>query len=275
LTPKHDEIPKDKEQWLTAAHAHEQAGHYQDALLAIDQAILLDPADAWIYRDKGNRLYDLQHYGEALTAFEQALQLNPNDTDSANKKRDILILFDRYQPLTEEQVEPGKEPCIWRIVNIPAAEDICERILGVSLPLDHQIIVISYEGIHSINLDGSWYVQQDRSYPEGSNLYDWKQQLLRYHGEHYQILGLHGGQQLFQSKYNEQITIASHKQDRAGQRSTIQTVRVRGEKGDTLLEYSFEDLSGDWVSVSFSPDSKYIIIGAPYHLRVFQRCEGG
>src|SRR6266700_683593 len=57
---------------------------YQEALLAFEQAIQLDPNDAVIYNGKGLALSNLNRYGEALAAYEQAIRLDPNITTPYN-----------------------------------------------------------------------------------------------------------------------------------------------------------------------------------------------
>src|SRR5438034_5167240 len=68
---------KTKEQWLAEGLTHHKAGHYEQALKAFDQAMLIDPDYARAYRSKGDVLYDLKRYEEALAAYEQAIRLDP------------------------------------------------------------------------------------------------------------------------------------------------------------------------------------------------------
>src|SRR6185312_6417458 len=53
-------------------------GLFEEALVAYDQALRLDPQDAIVWRAKGYALYDLERLEEALAAFEQALE-EPQD----------------------------------------------------------------------------------------------------------------------------------------------------------------------------------------------------
>ncbi len=70
---------------------------YQEALLAFEQAIQLDPNDAVIYNGKGFALSKLNRYGEAIIAYEQSIRLNPNNADTYFNKGDALDELERYE----------------------------------------------------------------------------------------------------------------------------------------------------------------------------------
>ncbi|HYT44497.1 MAG TPA: TIR domain-containing protein, partial [Methylomirabilota bacterium] len=53
------------------------AKHYSEILDAYEQALQLDPTDAYTYILKGDILYDLERYEEALVAYNQAIRLDP------------------------------------------------------------------------------------------------------------------------------------------------------------------------------------------------------
>lgn len=52
--------------------------HYEEALVALDCALALDPNDADAWSNKGTELGSLGRYEEALTTFDRALALDPN-----------------------------------------------------------------------------------------------------------------------------------------------------------------------------------------------------
>lgn len=88
---------KTKEQWLAESLTHHRAGHYEQALKAFDQAMLIDPDYARAYRSKGDVLYDLKRYEEALVVYEQALRLDPNHARIHGNRGDILRHLRRYE----------------------------------------------------------------------------------------------------------------------------------------------------------------------------------
>ena len=122
---------KTKEQWLDEGNTLHNSGHYEEALVAYERALQLDPhyADAYdargdacsslnryqeafdafnraiqlnptyahAYEGKGHILYNRQRYQEALVAFERALQLDSSSVSAYNGKGDALYYLNRYQ----------------------------------------------------------------------------------------------------------------------------------------------------------------------------------
>lgn len=95
----------------TATYYHDKGAalssfqYYEQALVAYEQAILLDPSVANYYWGKGATLYNLQCYEEALAALEQALVLNLHTNfvyahlgfvlNNLGKDEEALTAFDR------------------------------------------------------------------------------------------------------------------------------------------------------------------------------------
>lgn len=67
---------KTKDEWIREGHTHYNATHYEDALFAYEQAIILEPNDATSYLYRGNALFGLSRYQEAYAAYHQAIGLN-------------------------------------------------------------------------------------------------------------------------------------------------------------------------------------------------------
>jgi serine/threonine protein kinase len=88
---------KTKEQWLEEGYALLNLKRYEEALVAYEQAIRLDPNYASAYHKKGEALYTLKRYEEALVAYEQALRLNPNYAYAYNNKGNALYNLKRYE----------------------------------------------------------------------------------------------------------------------------------------------------------------------------------
>jgi tetratricopeptide (TPR) repeat protein len=82
---------KTKEDWLKDGTDFENLKRYEEALVAFEQAIRLDPNFAAAYNRKGYALIELKHYEEALVAFEQAIRLDPNFAAAYNGKSYVLI----------------------------------------------------------------------------------------------------------------------------------------------------------------------------------------
>ena len=87
---------KTKEEWLEEGNKRQANKYYEDALLAYQQALSLDPNYAPAYRSKGNTLNELERYNEAISAFEQAIRLNPEDDIAYHNMGRALYELNRY-----------------------------------------------------------------------------------------------------------------------------------------------------------------------------------
>jgi hypothetical protein len=147
----------------------------------------------------------------------------------------------------------------WRQVEVPG---ICERMIGFSIPQDDKVLVVSYEGTHLLHLTNPVTVEHDDEYAE-YDIYDPSTGNCLYKGKKWKIIGLYPGQPLLESLYGERLQLDAL-------RECIAVV-----KGDEELWSSpFENFSGDWVAVTFSPDGRFIVLGCPYDFdfRVWERC---
>jgi tetratricopeptide (TPR) repeat protein len=99
-------LPKTKEEWLKEGAALHGLKHSQEALVACEHAIRLDPNLAPAYNNKGIALRDLKHSQEALEAYEQAIRLNPNFAAAIYNKGNAFRALNRHQEALEayEQV---------------------------------------------------------------------------------------------------------------------------------------------------------------------------
>ncbi len=134
-------------------------------------------------------------------------------------------------------------------------------MLGFSIPLDHQVVIISYEGIHTLDLNAPNGVQHDYAYPEGGEMYDRQNQILEYHGKRFQIVGAYGGQPMVESQHQERLVLDQKHEN----------FKVLSHNGSVLFQYWFVDMSGDWGYVTFSRDSNFIVLGIPYDIIIFSR----
>lgn len=172
---------------------------------------------------------------------------------------------------SQREMNSQQDTHLWRMQSTPDAQDICERLLGVTFPVEQQVLVISYEGVHVVDLDGSWHVQHDTRYPEGRGICDWKNQRVTYKEKQFQILSASGKQSSLHNAYGERLVFTHKKHRLPGQMTIKQTFHVLDKQGSILLEYAFDDFSGDWMNISFSADSNAIVLASPYHFCVFER----
>ena len=72
-------LQKSKEQWITEGNSLYELKRYKEAITAYEQAIRLDPNDAWAYNNKGLALEQLGKKREAQQAYTRAKQLGYNN----------------------------------------------------------------------------------------------------------------------------------------------------------------------------------------------------
>ena len=128
------------------------------------------------------------------------------------------------------------------------------------MPVSGEVAVISYEGIHVVPLSHPNAVTHHPKLAEGGDAYDPDHQRLEFEGRSFSILGLHGGTPRLRSGLGEQVTFDND-----------DAFTVRDATGHAVFTHTYDDLSGDWRVVTFTPDDEHILFGLPYELQVFQR----
>jgi tetratricopeptide (TPR) repeat protein len=71
-------------------------GKYDEAIAAYDEAIRLDPKFAKAWNNMGVTLLFQKKYGEAIKAFDETIRLNPNDAEARNNKGSALADQGKY-----------------------------------------------------------------------------------------------------------------------------------------------------------------------------------
>ena len=75
--------------------AHSALGEHRRAIEDYDQALRLDPRDAFAYVNRGNTYRDLGDYRRAIEDYDQALRLDPRDDYAYNGRAWALYLLGR------------------------------------------------------------------------------------------------------------------------------------------------------------------------------------
>ncbi len=89
-------LKKAARRWLDEGNTYYNLQKYDEALVAYEQAIILDPNSATAYHNKGFTLYVLKRYDEALAVCEQAMILDPNSATAYYNKGVVLYVLKRY-----------------------------------------------------------------------------------------------------------------------------------------------------------------------------------
>jgi tetratricopeptide (TPR) repeat protein len=88
---------KTPREWVDEGIALRNLNRHEEAIVAYDHAILLDPNYADAYFNKGYDLDDLKRYDEAIVAYDQAIRLNPTHALAYNNKGISLDNLTRYE----------------------------------------------------------------------------------------------------------------------------------------------------------------------------------
>jgi len=89
-------LEKTAQHWFDEGRSLTSRRKYEEALIAYEQAIRLDPNDGIVYNHKGAVLYKLQRYEEAFSTIEQAVRLDPNDALAYSCKGAALYCLQDY-----------------------------------------------------------------------------------------------------------------------------------------------------------------------------------
>jgi len=142
---------------------------------------------------------------------------------------------------------------------------IAKRFIAFSIPDDRRLFVISYEGIHELNLGPEISVQSDFSCPEGVGAFNGKK--ISYKQFEGPTLGLYGGTPILVRDSCEVLDLKAPEHPA----SDDGTVELWGPDGELLETLPFVDYSGDWQCATFSTDYRHIVIGTPYTVAIYHR----
>ena len=146
----------------------------------------------------------------------------------------------------------------WRQVAVPP---ICERMIGFSVPQDNVILVVSYEGMHLVRLTEPATVETDAEFAE-YECYNPDEGFAEFRGKKWTIVGLYPGTPILTSPQGEDLRL-----DAEASKISL------WQNGTEVWSTSFENFSGDWAAVTFSPDGGLLVLGCPYDFdfRVWRR----
>jgi hypothetical protein len=151
----------------------------------------------------------------------------------------------------------------WKYVTAPS---VCERVIGFSIPDEHEeLLIISYEGMHTLKLGEDIVVSHDNNFQE-YDLYDPDLGVASYKDRDWPIIGLMGGTPIHRSVHGEELRI-----DESKQRFTVRL------DGKVIFKDTYKNFSGDWIAGTFSTDGNWLILGCPYDfdLIILRRSEIG
>jgi hypothetical protein len=147
---------------------------------------------------------------------------------------------------------------MWLRLELPSQE--WDRLLGFSIPQGEELIRVTSDGI--------------------VRLYDLPSGELRYDGQTYHIIGVHGGIPILHNQWGERIVLDVEEEretsDGRRVRATPEenTLLIQGADGIPVLAFTLRNFSRDWQRATFSRDGMYLALGMPYEIYVFRRATG-
>jgi len=84
-----------------------KAGRYQEAIQAYDQAINLNPQDAFLCCKKGDVLLKMKRYDEAIQTYNQAIKIYPHFGNAYGSRGHVFLELGRYEEAKLSYWEAG------------------------------------------------------------------------------------------------------------------------------------------------------------------------
>jgi len=135
---------------------------------------------------------------------------------------------------------------MWEEIGLPY---IFERMRNFSIPVDDQILIESYEGMHLLEL---LPVPRITIYDEDHFEPGWKK---------FEMVSLDEYAEPFLLNARDELLSLDLEQE---------VLTVRSPDGSVIQEIKFNDLSGDWGVATYSVCGKWLVIGVPYNLYVYR-----
>ncbi len=82
--------------WTDAGNDLLREGKYNEAMMAYDQAIKINPQNPIVWYNKGFLLSNLGKYEEAIKAYDKAIEIDPNFSMALNNKGLDLTILGKY-----------------------------------------------------------------------------------------------------------------------------------------------------------------------------------
>lgn len=154
---------------------------------------------------------------------------------------------------------------MWIELKLP---QICRRVLGFSVPVAGDVWIMSNEGLHLLYLDELTFTT-DSAMAENYEVYDTSDNVLRYKGREYPMLGEGGGNPILESQSGEKL-----KRGPRGKVSPLgeswESYEVLNPDGSFQQKLPFCDMCDEWQEATFSMTGRYVLIGVPNGLTVYR-----
>lgn len=168
------------------------------------------------------------------------------------------LTFKIKSTLVEKPQNQVIQKAMWEKLKLPF---FCERMYAFSIPQQDTLWVIDYDQLFHVTLIPEISISTALQGAEELNkVFDDDRSILVIDGKIYPMLGLYGGVPILSNQFGDQLSLQPC-QDR---------LVVLNNERQVKQVIEFSDLSGDWRWATFSSDGRYLLIGVPYDLYVYQ-----
>lgn len=103
-------------------------GDYQGAIADLDQAIELNPENAFAYNNRGNTYYALQKYPQAIAEYDKAIALNPDYAEAYFNRGLAHTLMGNKAQATQDRLK-AKQLLQGQVKDLEQGLDRIEQLL--------------------------------------------------------------------------------------------------------------------------------------------------
>lgn len=88
--------PQDHNSWFSSGNDSAKQGNNEDALIAYDKALEIEPGHTSAWNNKGIVLSRLKRYEEAIACYDRAIDIDPTYANAWYNKANVLRNFAQH-----------------------------------------------------------------------------------------------------------------------------------------------------------------------------------
>ncbi|SHO45684.1 hypothetical protein NSIN_20741 [Nitrosotalea sinensis] len=116
---------QDHNTWYSSGNENAKQGNYDDALLAYDKALEIDPRHVSAWNNKGIVLSRLKRYEEAISCYDMAIELDSTYANAWYNKANALRNFAQFLVDTAADDRANAPKTITRSIALFDSADKC------------------------------------------------------------------------------------------------------------------------------------------------------
>lgn len=118
-------VSQDHNSWFSAGNDSAKQGNNEDALIAYDKALEIDPNHTSAWNNKGIVLSRLKRYEEAIACYDKAIELDPKYANAWYNKANALRNFAQHLVDSANDDRTNAPKLVNRSISLFDAADKC------------------------------------------------------------------------------------------------------------------------------------------------------